>query len=244
MRLFDSYSSRRRFLGGLAAAGGVLLTAPGAFADELVRTPKQTEGPFYPNKLPLDTDNDLLIVNDSITPAVGKVTHLTGRVLDAKGNPVRNALVEIWQCDAKGVYLHTGDSDHKKDQQDKHFQGFGRFLTGSTGEYYFRTIKPVPYPGRTPHIHFKIKQGRKALLALAQPGTTTKSSSTTTTVQYHRSSTVIGTSFMLGTESVGKVTEVVFNDGGCIEYLVVQDAEGFVVVPYSVATINYEQKTV
>jgi protocatechuate 3,4-dioxygenase, beta subunit len=162
MRLFDSYSSRRRFLGGLAAAGGVLLTAPGAFADELVRTPKQTEGPFYPNKLPLDTDNDLLIVNDSITPAVGKVTHLGGRVLDAKGNPVRNALVEIWQCDAKGVYLHTADSGRK--ERDKNFQGFGRFLTGSSGEYYFRTIKPVPYPGRTPHIHFKVKQAGQELL--------------------------------------------------------------------------------
>jgi protocatechuate 3,4-dioxygenase beta subunit len=162
MRLFDSYSSRRRFLGGLAAAGGVLLTAPGAFADELVRTPKQTEGPFYPNKLPLDTDNDLLIVNESITPAVGKVTHLSGRVLDAKGSPVRNALVEIWQCDAKGVYLHTADSGRK--EPDKNFQGFGRFLTGSSGEYYFRTIKPVPYPGRTPHIHFKIKKAGKELL--------------------------------------------------------------------------------
>ena len=162
MRLFDSYSSRRRFLGGLAAAGGVLLTAPGAFADELVRTPRQTEGPFYPNKLPLDTDNDLLIVNSSITPAVGKVTHLTGRVLDAKGNPVRNALVEIWQCDARGVYLHTADSGRK--ERDANFQGFGRFLTGSSGEYYFRTIKPVPYPGRTPHIHFKVKKAGKELL--------------------------------------------------------------------------------
>src|SRR3954470_24826697 len=83
-----------------------------------------------------------------------------------------------------------------------------------------------------------------ASLAPAQPATGTKSSSTTTTVQYHRSSTVIGTSFMLGTESVGKVTEVVFNDGGCIEYLVVQDSVGFIVVPYSVATFNYDQKTV
>ena len=162
MRLFDSYSSRRRFLGGLAAAGGVLLTAPGAFADELVRTPKQTEGPFYPNKLPLDTDNDLIIVNDSITPAVGEITHLGGKILDAKGNPVRNALVEIWQVDAKAVYLHTADSGHKK--RDENFQGFGRFLTGSSGEYYFRTIKPVPYPGRAPHIHFKIKKGGKDLL--------------------------------------------------------------------------------
>src|SRR5579871_5636358 len=164
MRLFDSYSSRRRFLGGLAAAGGVLLTAPGAFADELVRTPKQTEGPFYPDKLPLDTDNDLIIVNDSITPAVGTVTHLSGKVLDAKGNPVRNALVEIWQCDGNGVYLHSRDSVPKKDKRDSHFQGFGRFLTSSTGEYYFRTIKPVPYPGRTPHIHFKIKKRNDELL--------------------------------------------------------------------------------
>jgi protocatechuate 3,4-dioxygenase, beta subunit len=153
--------SRRLFL---ATAGTALFTTRGLFAEELTRTPAQTEGPFYPNKLPLDTDNDLLIINDTITPAVGEVTHLTGKILDAKGNPVRNALVEIWQCDAKGVYLHTRDSEPKKDQQDKHFQGFGRFLTGSSGEYYFRTIKPVPYPGRTPHIHFKIKQGKKELL--------------------------------------------------------------------------------
>ena len=153
--------SRRLFL---ATAGTALFTTRGVFAVELTRTPAQTEGPFYPNKLPLDTDNDLLIINDTITPAVGEVTHLTGKIVDTKGSPVRNALVEIWQCDAKGVYLHTRDSEPKKDQQDKHFQGFGRFLTGSSGEYYFRTIKPVPYPGRTPHIHFKIKQGKKELL--------------------------------------------------------------------------------
>jgi protocatechuate 3,4-dioxygenase beta subunit len=156
-------TSRRAFLGSLAF-GSAALWVPGAFAEELVKTPPQTEGPFYPNRLPLDTDNDLLIVNDRITPAVGKVTHLTGRVLDLKGNPVKNALVEIWQCDANGVYLHTGDSDRKADKQDKNFQGFGRFLTATSGEYYFRTIKPVPYPGRTPHIHFKIKRGGKELL--------------------------------------------------------------------------------
>lgn len=155
--------SRRLFLGS-AALGGLSLFTPGVFAEELTQTPKQTEGPFYPNKLPLDTDNDLIVVNDSLTPSVGTITHLTGKVLDAKGNPVRNALVEIWQCDANGVYLHTKDSDAKKDKQDKHFQGFGRFLTGSTGEYYFRTIKPVPYPGRTPHIHFKIKKADRELL--------------------------------------------------------------------------------
>lgn len=161
----NSPLSRRGFLTSAAvAATSPLWTVRGAFAEELIKTPGQTEGPFYPNKLPLDTDNDLLVINDGITPAVGEITHLTGKVLDAKGNPLKNAVVEIWQCDANGVYLHTADSNGKKDKQDKNFQGFGRFVTGGTGEYYFRTIKPVPYPGRTPHIHFKVKQGRKDLL--------------------------------------------------------------------------------
>ena len=75
------------------------------------------EGPFYPDKLPLDTDNDLLIINDGITPAVGEITHLTGRILDAKGNPVRNALVEIWQCDSNGAYLHTGSDNRRQARQ-------------------------------------------------------------------------------------------------------------------------------
>lgn len=156
------FPTRRLFLG--SALGTAAFTVPGAFAAELTRTPAQTEGPFYPNKLPLDTDNDLLIVNDTITPAVGDITHFTGKVMDAAGSPLRNVLVEIWQCDGKGVYLHTADSGKKQEQQDKNFQGFGRFLTGSTGEYYFRTIKPVPYPGRTPHIHVKVKRGGKDLL--------------------------------------------------------------------------------
>lgn len=155
--------SRRSFV-STTALGVACWTVRGAFADELVKTPKQTEGPFYPDKLPLDTDNDLLIINDTITPAVGEITHLTGKVLDARGNPVRGAVVEIWQCDAKGVYLHTADSGGKKEQQDKHFQGFGRFTTDKNGAYYFRTIKPVPYPGRAPHIHYKVKKGGKELL--------------------------------------------------------------------------------
>lgn len=153
--------SRRLFLTTLTF-GAAAFTTPGVFAEELVRTPKQTEGPFYPDKLPLDTDNDLLIVNDGITPAVGEVTHLGGRILDAKGEPVRNALVEIWQVDGNGSYIHSRDPHHAK--HDGNFQGFGRFLTGSTGEYYFRTVKPVAYPGRTPHIHFKIRKSGKELL--------------------------------------------------------------------------------
>src|SRR6266446_2676530 len=150
--------SRRGFLRQLTLSAA-LFTVPGAFAEELVRTPRQTEGPFYPDHLPLDTDNDLIIVNDSLTPAVGEITHLNGRILDGKGQPIRNALVEIWQVDNNGVYLHSRDTHAARD---KNFQGFGRFLTGSSGEYYFRTIKPVPYPGRTRHVHFAIKmKGRE-----------------------------------------------------------------------------------
>jgi protocatechuate 3,4-dioxygenase beta subunit len=154
-----SLFSRRRFVTGIAV-GVAAFATPGAFAEELIRTPAQTEGPFYPDKLPLDTDNDLLIVNDTITPAVGEITHLGGRILDAQGNPIRNALVEIWQVDNNGAYLHSGTSN--RERRDSNFQGFGRFMTGSSGEYYFRTIKPVPYPGRTPHIHFAVKlKGRE-----------------------------------------------------------------------------------
>lgn len=156
----DLLSNRRRFLHNLAL-GSALFTAPGLFAEELTRTPSQTEGPFYPDHLPLDTDNDLIIVNNGITPAIGEITHLTGRVLDAKGDPIRDAYVEIWEADGKGVYLHSGD---KHAPRDPNFQGFGRFLTGSSGEYYFRTIKPVQYPGRCPHIHFKVKRAGHELL--------------------------------------------------------------------------------
>ena len=149
--------TRRRFLQSIASSSALFYAVPGAFAEELVRTPQQTEGPFYPDHLPLDTDNDLLIVNDGITPAVGEITHLGGRLLDARGEPIKNATIEIWQVDGHGAYLHSGSDNH--DRRDKNFQGFGRFLTGSTGEYYFRTIKPVKYPGRTPHIHFAVKMG-------------------------------------------------------------------------------------
>jgi protocatechuate 3,4-dioxygenase beta subunit len=160
--------NRRLFLGSLATGAAAftgasaLFTVRGAFADELVRTPRQTEGPFYPDRLPLDTDNDLIVVNDNLTPAVGRITHLSGRILDHKGDPIRNALVEIWQVDNSGAYIHTKDPAHS--HFDSNFQGYGKFLTGSTGEYYFRTIKPVPYTGRCPHIHVKVRKGNKELL--------------------------------------------------------------------------------
>lgn len=165
MPLTSRLLTRRNFLGSSLALAAAAWTVRGAFAEQLARTPRLTEGPFYPDRLPLDTDNDLLIINDSITPAVGEVTHLTGRVLGPTGSPIRNAVVEIWQCDAHAVYLHTSDSERKQERRDRNFQGFGRFTTASSGEYYFRTIKPVPYPGRpAPHIHVKVKRGGRELL--------------------------------------------------------------------------------
>ena len=151
--------TRRAFTGLIGTA---LFTTRGLFAERLSATPSLTEGPYYPDRLPLDTDNDLLIVGDHLTPAVGQITRLSGRVLTAAGSPVNNATVEIWQADSGGVYINSR-SPHKE-TQDKNFQGFGKFVTASTGEYAFRTIKPVPYEGRCPHIHVKVKQGGRELL--------------------------------------------------------------------------------
>jgi protocatechuate 3,4-dioxygenase, beta subunit len=165
MQWIDSILTRRGLIRGGLTLGTMAFFVPGVFAEQLSRTPRLTEGPFYPDKLPLDTDNDLIIIGNSTTPAVGEITHLTGRVLSVSGEPIKDAVVEIWQCDAHAVYLHTRDSGSKKDQQDKNFQGFGRFTTDSKGGYRFRTIKPVSYPGRpAPHIHFKVKKGDRELL--------------------------------------------------------------------------------
>ena len=162
MRSVDSGFTRRDFLRSASLTAG-FFAVPGAFAEELMRkTPWGPQGPLYPDKLPLDTDNDLIIVNDSVTLAVGQITHLSGRILDARGDPIRDALVEIWQVDSTATYLKER-SYKKAGSFDANFQGFGRFLTGSNGEYYFRTIKPVAYPGRSaPHIHFMIRmKGRE-----------------------------------------------------------------------------------
>ena len=152
----------RRTGAGLTALVAARYFAPGAFAEELERraqTPRLTEGPFYPDRLPLDTDNDLLVIGDALTPAVGGVTHLNGRIFDARGEPVRDALVEIWQVDNHGAYLHSHSANAER--RDANFQGYGKFLTASSGEYRFRTIKPVSYPGRVPHIHVKVSVKNK-----------------------------------------------------------------------------------
>jgi len=155
---------RRQFLRWVAigTAAGTFFNVRGAFAQELVLTPPQTEGPYYPIQLPLDQATDLLIINDSITPAVGEIVQVSGRVLTPSGSPVRNATVEIWQADNTGAYLHPRSMGYAG--RDLNFQGYGRFETASDGEYRFRTIKPALYTGRTRHIHFKVRSsGRQDL---------------------------------------------------------------------------------
>ncbi|MGA2253741.1 MAG: intradiol ring-cleavage dioxygenase [Thermoguttaceae bacterium] len=162
MKLSSTLLTRRNLLRGGLAFGAAMYYLPGAFADELSLTPRLTEGPFYPDKLPLDKDNDLIILGNSITPAAGQITHLTGRVLDPSGKPIKNATLEIWQVDHKGIYLNSRDRRNR--QRDQNFQGYGTFTTASNGEYRFRTIKPVPYSGRTAHIHVRVNRGGREVL--------------------------------------------------------------------------------
>ena len=156
---------RRRFLvGGLAAAagGGLVLPTGARSQGGLVATPRQTTGPFYPVKFPPDVDGDLVVLRGSAAKAEGIVTHVMGRVLGLDGRPVPDATVEIWQCDARGRYLHPDDTGGPRDAA---FQGYGRVVSGPDGAYRFRTIRPVPYPGRTPHIHFAVQApGRRELV--------------------------------------------------------------------------------
>ena len=143
-------SRRRLMLSATALAG---LHGWPASAAALMPTPPQTAGPFYPLELPLDADNDLVQIAGRAERAAGTILHLGGRVLDSVGRPVRGARLEIWQCDAFGVYHHTRDP---RGPADANFQGFGSTAVAADGAWRFRTIEPVPYPGRTPHIHFRI----------------------------------------------------------------------------------------
>jgi protocatechuate 3,4-dioxygenase beta subunit len=146
--------SRRSILNGMTVIAAAGIVRPGPVAAALAPTPRQTKGPFYPLTLPLDSDNDLVRVAGQPRPASGTVAHVAGRVLDPTGRPVPSARVEIWQCDANGRYHHPGDRNSAP--EDDGFQGYGQTLTDADGAYRFRTIKPVPYPGRTAHIHFAI----------------------------------------------------------------------------------------
>ena len=156
---------RRRFVvtGVAATAAGLIL--PGRLGAQAARvpTPRQTLGPYYPDRFPADVVADLVVLRGSEARALGTVTHVAGRVLDLDGRPVAGARVEIWQCDANGRYIHSRDGGPRP--RDAAFQGYGRAVSGADGAYGFRTIRPVAYPGRTPHIHFAVTApGRDTLV--------------------------------------------------------------------------------
>jgi protocatechuate 3,4-dioxygenase beta subunit len=159
--------ARRRALATLAAAP-LAAPLPGAVSQtrEGAPTPAQTLGPFYPRtaaQRPAETDPDLIVVNGSQVVTKGMPLYLTGRVLTRGGRPVSQALVEIWQCDANAIYHHPdgGDEAHR----DPAFQGYGQTRTDANGAFHFRTIKPVPYPGRTAHIHVRVQSDQAGSLA-------------------------------------------------------------------------------
>jgi protocatechuate 3,4-dioxygenase beta subunit len=150
---------RRQVAAALVFAPIVWRSARAQNAAQRMATPPQTEGPFYPVSLPRDSDYDLLR-NGAMTYGRGQRAWVDGSVSDTSGKPVAGAQVEIWQCDEAGHYHHPGDGG----RADPAFQGFGRVTVGADGRYRFRTIRPVPYSGRTPHIHVKVKLGGRELL--------------------------------------------------------------------------------
>jgi protocatechuate 3,4-dioxygenase beta subunit len=143
--------NKRRKL--ILALGGTLISSQ-ALSAVLSPTPRQTAGPFYPAEIPLDDDNDLTQVAGRPGRALGLISDIEGRILDINGKPLKNLRIEIWQCDANGRYRHPRDTGGKP--IDENFQGHGANVTNGQGQYRFRTIKPVPYPGRTPHIHVAV----------------------------------------------------------------------------------------
>jgi protocatechuate 3,4-dioxygenase beta subunit len=152
MEVLTMTMARRRFLFG--AAGLAATAAAPAWAATRLLTPRQSAGPFYPPELPLDDDNDLVHVQGQATPARGEISDLSGRLLDQDGRPLRDTRIEIWQCDANGRYRHPRDPGQQA--IDPGFQGIGHSVTDAEGRYRFLTIRPVPYPGRTPHIHVAV----------------------------------------------------------------------------------------
>jgi protocatechuate 3,4-dioxygenase, beta subunit len=154
---------RRRSLRRVAAATLIALPSIPLRATTLASarrlTPAQTEGPFYPDKLPADSDADLL-ANGNLRYGKGQAAWVEGTLADADGKPIGGASIEIWQCDQDGHYHHPRDGG----QADPAFQGFGRVAVDSEGRWRFRTLRPVAYSGRAPHIHAKIKLGSQELL--------------------------------------------------------------------------------
>jgi protocatechuate 3,4-dioxygenase, beta subunit len=161
MRPPDLHQPRRRHITFAAGAALSWLALP-ALASSSRAMARMTDGPFYPPRAWReqwsDWDADLSRVqrNARMLTARGEHLGLELQVLDTNGRPVDLVAFEIWQCDALAAYRHPSvrPSDGMFDEG---FQGFGASRSDRDGRLRFRTIKPVPYPGRTPHIHVKLR---------------------------------------------------------------------------------------
>ena len=161
MKKQEKILSRRQMLEMAFGVGGLTILSGSTFAQEAVRriTREVDMGPFYPVLKPLDKDADLSQIAGSKTRAGGKIVHVTGRVLNEKGEPVKGAKIEIWQANAQGRYSHPADPNTAP--IDPNFQGYGVITTDAEGLYRFKTVKPGAYPvnadwTRPPHIHLDV----------------------------------------------------------------------------------------
>lgn len=159
---FHIPQSRRKLLQSLLLTTGSIITSS-VYAEALTLTPRATEGPYYPDHLPLDQDNDLTQIVGGKAPAGGIVTEFGGRLLNVDGKPISEAVIELWQADNNGCYIHSRGTQKGK-ERDPQFQGFGKITTNEKGEYRFRTIKPGLYTGRTRHYHIAVMQNGKRML--------------------------------------------------------------------------------
>ena len=157
--------SRRRFveIASLAAGSATLCAAPQLFATDVERreTADLITGPFYPQLKPRDADTDLTLIRGHRERAAGQVVQLSGRIMNTRGEPVRNARIEIWQANTNGRYTHRSDPNTQA-PLDPNFEGYAQVRTDRDGRYAITTIKPGPYPAargdmRAPHIHFEIQ---------------------------------------------------------------------------------------
>ncbi len=145
-------------------AGGVWL-ARTSIADDLLLTPSQTRGPFHPIP-PIDKqeyfDVDLTRRSENASVADGEIIAIRGNVVDISGKTLDDVTVEVWQACASGRYNHPNDKGESP--LDPNFQYWGRMQTGADGSFSFKTIQPGKYPGRTPHIHFRVVAPKREIL--------------------------------------------------------------------------------
>ncbi|MCB1894881.1 MAG: hypothetical protein H6945_02450 [Zoogloeaceae bacterium] len=140
-----------------AALFGLAVTLMCETVSAAAPTPRDVEGPFFPDVLPSDVDDDLTTIRGHVGSARGERIRLGGRVLDTDGNALAGVRIELWQTDAGGRYIHSGDP--LPGQRDPDFQGFGAATSDEAGRYRFTTVVPAGYASRPPHFHVRLLRG-------------------------------------------------------------------------------------